>query len=148
MLPPISRVGIQGTPPPSPLDFDYIKQWQNTLLSWSVGAVTFPACLGLFQALVFRPLTITSATFGAHVFGFGSVATAGVMASVGLMGTSAYFLNFGAGKFLVTYIKRKAGTQGRGVEGYSRFGLDSGALPEPQNPSIKVRSPGLEVTHL
>ncbi|XP_072042160.1 uncharacterized protein [Amphiura filiformis] len=95
MLPPLSRVGVQGTPPSSPLDFDYLKQWHHTLLSWSAGVITFPACIGLFQALIFRPLQISNATFGARVFGICSVGTAGVMASIGLLGTSAYLLKFG-----------------------------------------------------
>ena len=103
MLPPLSRMGPNSSPPPSPLDYDYSKQWSITLLSWATGVVIFPVSLGIFQVILFRPVQLTCASFGATFLGAGAVATAGIAASVGLMGTSGYLLKFGNGKvFLFT----------------------------------------------
>ncbi|XP_071804163.1 uncharacterized protein [Asterias amurensis] len=71
------------------------------ILGCGVGMVTFPSCLGLMQVLVFRPLRLTCALWGASVLGLVSVGLSGTVASTCAM--HIFKFNMGIGSSLTSY---------------------------------------------
>ncbi|XP_041484342.1 uncharacterized protein LOC121430967 [Lytechinus variegatus] len=57
-------------------------QMFGCMVSWGLGCIVFPLCLGVFQIGVFKPLSVTSSHLLAPAIGLGSVALSGIASSI------------------------------------------------------------------
>ncbi|XP_071508791.1 uncharacterized protein [Diadema antillarum] len=63
----------------------------GTVLSWGMGCMVFPLCLGILQVGVFKPLSLTASHVCAPGLGLCSVAVSGILASVTVLGSYSKF---------------------------------------------------------
>eukprot|EP00057_Strongylocentrotus_purpuratus_P006820 XP_011661294.1 PREDICTED: LOW QUALITY PROTEIN: uncharacterized protein LOC105436927 [Strongylocentrotus purpuratus] len=62
-------------------------QMYGCMVSWGLGCIVFPLCLGVFQIGVFKPLLVTSSHVLSPAFGLCSVAVSGIATSVAVLAT-------------------------------------------------------------